>query len=66
MMYFTNNPLERDMVKRSRGRQGREKSPAPPVGHRCYGCGNYGSGCVWPCFREIIKEEAMEHEISHR
>ena len=37
MMYFTNNPLERDMVKRSRGRQGplqndeaQKEKPASP------------------------------------
>ena len=59
MMYFTNNPLERDMVKRSGGRQGWEQPPAPPVGHRCYGCGNYGSRCVWPCYRDKLKE--MKH-----
>ena len=28
MMYFTNNPLERDMVKRSRGRQGADTAAA--------------------------------------
>ena len=33
-----------------------------PDGHHCYGCVQYGQGCVAPCYRDLLKYMDKEDE----
>lgn len=54
MKYFTDNPLEREMMRPPTVRA-KPDPPAPiPRDHPCYGCKRYGEGgCVLPCYRGV-------------
>ena len=55
MKYFTDNPLERIMMETPK--QPRQKQlPELPEDHHCYGCNQYGNVCVFPCYRDLIKQ----------
>ena len=54
MKYFTDSPLEREMMRPPTGR--RKPAPPPPVprSHPCYGCKRRNEGsCVLPCYRGV-------------
>ena len=56
MKYFTNNPLERQMMRPPTYRPKPDPAPPVPKSHPCYGCGNYGRPCVGFCHRELEKQ----------
>lgn len=52
MRTFTSNPLERMMMQVPRTAHEKPPRAVAPEGHFCHGCGNYGLGCVRPCYRD--------------
>ena len=55
MKYFTDNPLERQMMRPPAGRVKPDPPPAISKGHPCFGCKRWGerAGCVLPCYRGV-------------
>ena len=54
MTLFTNNRLEK-LMQELPNESGRASPPTAPPDHYCFGCANYGQGCVAPCYRELLK-----------
>ncbi len=64
MTNFTDNPLEKMMRQTPRAKPEFPVKVAPK-GHHCYGCVQYGQGCVAPCYRDLLKymdKEAESHD----
>ena len=54
MRYFTDNPLERLMMRPPVVREKPAPPPAIPRDHPCFGCKRWPEGnCVLPCYRGI-------------
>ena len=55
MKYFTNNPLERQVMRPPTVRAKPDPAPPVPKSHPCCGCKrrNESSGCVLPCYRGV-------------
>ena len=54
MKYFTDNPLERQMMRPPAGRVKPDPPPTISQGHPCFGCKRWGEGsCVLPCYRGV-------------
>ena len=63
MKTFTSNPLERMMMQTPQASKGPTPRPTAPEGHFCYGCGNYGLGCIRPCYRDIKQKRRPQTEL---
>lgn len=61
MTNFTDNPLEKMMRQPPRAKPDFPVKIAPE-GHHCYGCVQYGQGCVAPCYRDLLKYMDKEDE----
>ena len=64
MKYFTNNPIEREMMRKPRAAQ-EDVPPATPKGHPCYGCKRFGYECVRPCYRDIQRMVVKPNAACH-
>jgi len=55
MRYFTDNPLERQMMRPPAGRVKPDPPSRIPKSHPCFGCKRWGerAGCVLPCYRGV-------------
>jgi len=58
---FTDNPLEKMMRQPPRAKPDFPVKIAPE-GHHCYGCVQYGQGCVAPCYRDLLNYMEKEDE----
>lgn len=63
MKTFTSNPLERMMTQIPNSAKEQPPRSTAPEGHFCYGCGNYGLGCVRPCYRDIKQKRRPQPEL---